>query len=62
MTDVFLDSVGLIAIWNSADQWHGAASAAYDSLRSRDINLYTTNSVLLECGMQLHEDHFVQAL
>jgi hypothetical protein len=40
MTPVFLDTVGLIAIWNAADQWHDVAEAADDFLKRRDICLY----------------------
>lgn len=29
MKDVFLDTVGLIAVWDVADQWHAAADAAF---------------------------------
>lgn len=50
MTPVFLDTAGLIAIWNSADQWHNAAHQAYVALKRREITLYTTSFVLLECG------------
>jgi hypothetical protein len=27
MTAIFLDTVGLVAMWNRADQWHEAALA-----------------------------------
>jgi predicted nucleic acid-binding protein len=27
---VFLDSVGMIAVWDAADQWHAVAQAAFD--------------------------------
>lgn len=50
MTNIFLDTVGLIAIWNNSDQWHDVASQAYESLKLRDVNLFTTTFVLLECG------------
>jgi hypothetical protein len=29
MTPVFLDTVGLIALWDKDDQWHGSAETAY---------------------------------
>lgn len=32
MSDVFLDTVGLIATWDIRDQWHAAAEAAYQDL------------------------------
>ena len=47
---VFLDTVGLIALWDESDQWHDAAEAAFDLLRSDRIALFTTTFVLLECG------------
>jgi uncharacterized protein len=50
MNDVFLDTVGLIAAWDSADQWHGAADAVYKRLLSQGRRLITTEMVLLECG------------
>jgi predicted nucleic acid-binding protein len=50
MTTVFLDTVGLIALWDTADQWHMAADRAYQSLVRENCRLLTTNYVLLECG------------
>jgi predicted nucleic acid-binding protein len=47
---VFLDTVGLIAIWNDSDQWHSAAQRVYDELRATQPALVTTRYVLLECG------------
>jgi predicted nucleic acid-binding protein len=50
MTDVFLDTVGLIAAWDTTDQWHSAADGAYRRLLSQGRRLVTTGFVLLECG------------
>lgn len=50
MKIVFLDTVGLIAIWDVDDQWHSAASAASRPLQSPGIRLVTTPQVLFECG------------
>ena len=50
MTDVFLDTVGLIAVWDTSDQWHASADAAYRALLAAGRRLVTTNLVLLECG------------
>jgi predicted nucleic acid-binding protein len=50
MNDVFLDTVGLIAVWDRSDQWHSAAAAAYDALLLQGCRLVTTNLVLFECG------------
>ena len=50
MNDVFLDTVGLIAVWDKADQWHRPADAVYRILLSQGRRLVTTEMVLLECG------------
>lgn len=50
MKDVFLDTVGLLAVWDEADQWHAAADAAYQQLLKQGRRLVTTPLVLLECG------------
>jgi predicted nucleic acid-binding protein len=47
---VFLDTVGLLGVWNVADQWHRAASSAFAKLTAAHIPLVTTRAVLLECG------------
>ena len=47
---VFLDTVGLIALWDESDQWHDGAEAAFDLLQSGQMALFTTTFVLLECG------------
>jgi predicted nucleic acid-binding protein len=50
MTPVFLDTVGLLAVWDVDDQWHSAAEAAYQEMVSRKCTVLTTMFVLLECG------------
>ena len=50
MRTVFLDTVGLLALWDESDQWHPAAQAAFDRLRNERDPLVTTSFVLLECG------------
>jgi predicted nucleic acid-binding protein len=50
VTAVFLDTVGLLAVWDAADQWHAAADAAYRELLNQACPLVTTPFVLLECG------------
>jgi predicted nucleic acid-binding protein len=50
MSGVFLDSVGLLALWNASDQWHDAATKAHQRLIERDVLLWTTTLVLHECG------------
>lgn len=50
MNGVFLDTVGMIAVWDDTDQWHEAASAAYRNLLAQGQRLVTTSFVLCECG------------
>lgn len=50
MNAVFLDTVGLIAVWDTDDQWHAAAEAAYQQLVGQRRTLLTTSFILLECG------------
>jgi predicted nucleic acid-binding protein len=47
---VFLDTVGLIALWDKVDQWHEAAQRAYDEIKHAQTPVITTTYVLLECG------------
>jgi predicted nucleic acid-binding protein len=50
VTPVFLDTVGLLATWDRADQWHAAASRAYTRLKTARTPVVTTTFVLAECG------------
>jgi len=51
MTDtVFLDTVGMLALWNQRDQWHDAAKEAFAEQAKLRTRLVTTPFVLLECG------------
>lgn len=50
MTPVFLDTVGLIALWDRADQWRPAALAAFNQIVASHRPYVTTTLVLLECG------------
>ncbi len=50
MSSVFVDSVGLLALWNASDQWHKAASKAFTSINDGRTTLLTTAFVLLKCG------------
>ncbi len=47
---VFLDTVGLLALWDTADQWHMAADAAFRAMIARRRPVATTTFILLECG------------
>jgi predicted nucleic acid-binding protein len=50
MSGVFLDTVGLIAVWDTTDQWHDVAEVVFQELLHKRIPLVTTSQVLLECG------------
>lgn len=50
MNAVFLDTVGMLAIWNESDQWHDAAERAFAELLTNRAAVVTTSYVLLECG------------
>jgi predicted nucleic acid-binding protein len=47
---VFLDTVGLIAIWDQDDQWHVPASVAFRRLKAIRAPVATTTFILAECG------------
>jgi predicted nucleic acid-binding protein len=47
---VFLDTVGLLAVWDESDQWHRAAQACFSELLRSRTDLVTSSFVLLECG------------
>ena len=50
MNAVFLDTVGLLALWDETDQWHEVASRAMARIQNDTIVAMTTTFVLLECG------------
>lgn len=50
MNTVFLDTVGLVAVWDEADQWHDAAERAYAQIMAQRRPFVTTSFILLECG------------
>lgn len=47
---VFLDTVGLLALWDRSDQWHGVAANSFQELSKQRIGLYTSSLILLECA------------
>ncbi|MGA3211005.1 MAG: PIN domain-containing protein [Terriglobales bacterium] len=47
---VFLDTVGLLAVWDESDQWHRGAQACFSELLGCRADLVTSSFVLLECG------------
>ncbi|HET6882160.1 MAG TPA: PIN domain-containing protein [Pirellulales bacterium] len=50
MNAVFLDTVGLIAVWDAADQWHDDAEPVFLKLVASARPMVTTALVLYECG------------
>jgi uncharacterized protein len=50
MSKVFLDTVGLIALWDVSDQWHMVATQAYRRIKNADAQLFASRPILLECG------------
>ncbi|HTR41889.1 MAG TPA: PIN domain-containing protein [Pseudomonadales bacterium] len=47
---VFLDTVGLLALWDESDQWHRPSTVSFSELLASRADLVTTSFVLLECG------------
>lgn len=48
---VFVDTVGLLAVWNANDQWHEAAVHVFAPLAAdRKVRFVSTTAVFLECG------------
>lgn len=50
MNSVFLDTVGMLAVWDEADQWHAAANTAFEKICADRLSVVTTSFILLECG------------
>ncbi len=50
MTPVFLDAVGLLAVWDVDDQWHLAAVPVFEQIVRTGRPTVTTSLVLYECG------------
>jgi uncharacterized protein len=50
VSPVFLDTVGLLALWNASDQWRPAAVSAFKTILLNRRPYVTTEAVLLECG------------
>ena len=50
MKRVFLDTVGLLALWDASDQWHEAASSAVKTISANQVRTITSELILLECG------------
>ena len=58
MSELFLDTVGLLALWDEDDQGHEATSVAFAQIRSKPARLFTTRFVLAECGNALARTEF----
>ena len=50
MRTVFLDTVGLIAVWDKADQWHDDAEPVFLKLITSGRSILTTTLVLYVVG------------
>ncbi len=50
MKMVFLDTVGLVAVWDEGDQWHASAERAFVQIMAERRPFITTSFILLECG------------
>ena len=62
MRPVFLDTVGLVAVWNERDQWHAAASGVFARLLHEKTVLVTTQYILAECANAVARRHSRAAL
>ncbi len=49
MNRIFMDTVGLLALWNESDQWHSDATRSFNLLKDTE-EIWTTNYIFLECG------------
>jgi predicted nucleic acid-binding protein len=47
---VFLDTVGLLAVWDESDQWQAVATEALQRVTRSGDTMATTTFILLECG------------
>jgi len=50
MNPVLLDTTGLIAVWDVADQWHDDAEPVFLNLVKSGGSILTTTLILYECG------------
>ena len=50
MSPVFLDTVGILALLETADQWHTEAARVWVELASASRPLLATTLVFFECG------------
>ena len=57
MTRVFLDTLGLVAVVNAADQWHAQAEPIWRRMMQSKARMVTTSLVLVELGDGLAKVH-----
>lgn len=50
MSGVFLDTVGLLGLWDEDDQWHVQAEQAFGEMRRLRQPLFTTSYIIAECA------------
>ena len=50
MSEVFLDTVGVLALLDVRDQWHAAAEQAWERVLAQRWGFLTTPLVLVECA------------
>jgi uncharacterized protein len=62
VSDVFLDTVGLIAILNHTDQWRAPAAAALGDLHVKRRGFITTELIFYEAGNALARTQLRAAL
>jgi predicted nucleic acid-binding protein len=60
VSDVFLDTVGLLALLDADDQWHAAAESAYQAIKAAGRDFVTTSFVLMEAGNAASRTSFRQ--
>jgi predicted nucleic acid-binding protein len=58
VSDVFLDTVGLLALLDVDDQWHAVAESAYQAIKAAGRDFVTTSFVLLEAGNSASRTQF----
>lgn len=50
MSPVFLDTVGILGLFDDTDQWHNPAQTAWGGVLGQGRRYFTTPQVLMECG------------
>ena len=58
MRAVFLDTVGLLALWDIRDQWHSEAEMAFAKTIQAGVRFYATELVFAECANAASRSNF----